>query len=69
MKYCKGSEHNIQPIHLTQKSFLIKLIRLSMIVWVNVVKSCYRKRQIKFFGQAWHEEASWESQIENVVVS
>ena len=40
-----------------------------MIVWVNVVKSCYRKRQIKFFDQAWHEEASWESQIENVVVS
>lgn len=40
-----------------------------MIVWVNVVKSCYRKRQIKFFGQAWHEEASWESQIENVVKS
>ena len=38
-----------------------------MIVSVNVVKSCYRKRQINSFGQAWHEEASWESQIENVV--
>lgn len=39
-----------------------------MIVWVNIVKAVI-VRQIKFFGQAWHEEASWESQIENVVVS
>ena len=71
MKYCKGSEHNIQPIHLTQKSFLIKLIMQVEHDCLGecVVKSCYRKRQIKFFGQAWHEEASWESQIENVVVS